>query len=207
MEKTFTSIEIAAIQHIRNWLTQQGRTPSVRELMTDLGYKSPRSVQDVLDKLIKKGIIKKHSKGDYQLIIDPDLGQSHAQTIQVPLLGNIAAGLPILAEENVEAHIPISTSIAKPGSKYFLLHVVGNSMNAAHINNDDLILVRQQPTAEEGDKVVALIDGEATVKEFHRGNGMIILKPRSTNPKHKPIILTDDFQIQGVVVKAIPKWG
>lgn len=203
--QSFPSIEIAAIRHIRNWVAHRGRTPSVRELMADLGYKSPRSVQDVLDKLIKKGIIKKHAKGDYQLILDPDFGHSHAQTVKIPIVGAIAAGPPILAEENVEARIPISTSIAKPGSKYFLLHVIGDSMNAVHINDGDLILVRQQPTAEEGEKVVALIDDEATVKEFHRENGMIILKPRSMDKKYKPIILTEDFQIQGVVVATIPK--
>jgi repressor LexA len=204
-EKSFTSKEIAAIQHIRNWVAHRGRTPSVRELMTDLGYKSPRSVQDVLEKLLVKGVIKKHAKGDYQLMLDPDFGHSHAQTVKVPIVGTIAAGSPVFAEENIETYVPISTSIAKPGSKYFLLHVVGDSMNRVHIYDGDLILIRQQPTAEEGEKVVALIDDEATVKEFHHGNGLIILKPRSTNKKHKPIILTEDFQIQGVVIATVPK--
>ena len=77
-------------------------------------------------------------------------------------------------------------------------------MNQAKINDGDLVLVRQQPTANEGDKVVALIDVEETIKEFHSAQNMIVLKPKSSNKKHKPIILTDDFQIQGVVVATLP---
>jgi len=78
-------------------------------------------------------------------------------------------------------------------------------MDRAGIIEGDLILVKQQPTANEGDKVVALIDGGATIKEFHRTKDMIILKPNSSNGKHQPIILTDDFQIQGIVLAIIPK--
>ena len=123
----------------------------------------------------------------------------------MPLVGAAACGGPILAEENIEGFIPISTAIAKPGSKHYLLHARGDSMNRAGIKNGDMVLVRQRSTAEEGDKVVALIDNEATIKEYHRSNGMVVLMPRSTNREHKPIILTDDFQVQGVVVAVIPK--
>ena len=77
-------------------------------------------------------------------------------------------------------------------------------MNQTKINDGDLVLVKQQPTANEGDKVVALIDDKATIKEFHRAQNMIILKPKSSNKKHKPIILTEDFQVQGVVIATIP---
>ena len=84
-----------------------------------------------------------------------------------------------------------------------MLRAFGDSMNKAGINDGDLVLVRQQQTAENGDKVVALIDDEATIKEFHHEGDMIILKPQSTNSKHRPIILTWDFKIQGVVEKVI----
>lgn len=203
-ENLFTNREIEAIRHIRNWLMHRAHTPSIRQLMVELGYKSPRSVQDILEQLQEKGVIKKLENGDYQLVRDPDFGSIHAQTINIPIVGIVACGAPMLAEENIEGYIPVSISFAKPGSKYYLLHAQGDSMNEAGIKEGDLVLVRQQPTANEGENVVALIDGEATIKEFHHASNMIILKPRSSNSEHKPIILTDDFQIQGVVVATIP---
>ena len=81
---------------------------------------------------------------------------------------------------------------------------MGDSMNKKGIQNGNLVLVRQQPDADNGQAVVALINDKATVKELHKAKNAIILKPRSTNPENKPIILTDDFQIQGVVVASLP---
>ena len=202
--KEFTHKQIEAIRHIRNGLVHQGRTPSVRKLMTALGYKSPKSAQDILAQLEKRGVIRKLQSGDYQLIADPRLGTARAQTVDVPLVGSVACGGPILAEENIEGFISVSTAIAKPGSKHYLLHARGDSMDKAGIKNGDMVLVRQRSTADEGDRVVALIDDKATIKEYRRSNGMVVLMPRSTNQKHKPIILTDDFQVQGVVVAIIP---
>lgn len=203
----FTQKQIEAIRHIRNWLMHKGRTPSIRELMADLDYKSPKSVQDILEQLQDKGVIKKLESRDYQLIMEPDFGSVRAQTVDVPLVGFATCGTPALAEENIEGFISVSTSLAKPGSKYFLLHAHGDSMNEVGINDGDLVLVKQQPTASEGDKVVALIDDEATIKEFHHTGNMIVLKPKSSNKEHKPIILTHDFQVQGVVVATIPNLG
>ena len=202
----FSQKEIEAIRHIRNWLTHKAQTPSVRELMGALGYKSPRSAQDILEQLEAKGVIKKLKSGDYQLITAPDFGSLHAQTIDVPLVGTAACGSPITAEENIEGFIPVSVSLAKPGSMYYLLRASGDSMDEGGINNGDMVLVRQQPVADPGDKVVALIDNKATIKEYHPVKGAIVLKPQSTNQEHKPIILTDDFQIQGVVIATIPNF-
>lgn len=191
--------ELEALRHIRNFVVHKGRTPSVRELMEALGYKSPRSAQEILEQLRSYGIIQKENNGNYQLITNPDLGSSRAQTIDVPILGVVSCGTPIFAEQNIEGYIPIATTIANPGSNFFLLHAKGDSMNDAGIDDGDLVLIRQQNTANNGENVVALIDDEATIKEFHRANNLIVLKPRSTNPIHKPIVLSDDFQIQGVV--------
>ena len=152
------------------------------------------------------GVIKKSSTGDYQLLMDPDFGPFHAQTVNVPLVGTAACGNPILAEQNIEGYLPVSTSLAKPGSRYFLLRADGDSMNKAGIKNDDLVLVKQQAIANDGDKVVALIDDKATIKEFYKLKGAVVLKPKSTNQEHQPIILTEDFQIQGVVKAVIPKF-
>lgn len=195
--------ELEAIRHIRNFIVHKGRTPSTRELRDMLGYKSPRSAQEILDQLNKYGIINKEPNGSYRLVTNPDLGPSHAQTVDVPLVGVVACGVPIFAQQNIEGYIPISTTLAHQGSKYFLLHASGDSMNEAGINDGDLVLVRQQNTANEGDKVVALINDEATIKEFHKSNNLVILKPRSTNPVHRPIVLSEDFQIQGIVKSVI----
>jgi repressor LexA len=113
--------------------------------------------------------------------------------------------MPLLAEENVEATIPVSKSLARPGGKYFLLRAVGDSMDLAGIEDSDLVLVRQQPTAENGEKVVALINEEATVKIFHREKDVVLLRPQSRNKAHKPFVLSDDFLIQGVVVATLPR--
>jgi len=199
-----TAKELEAMRQIRNWLAHHGRTPSVRELMMELGYKSPRSAQDIIEKLEEKGFLKRKESGTIQLIKDPDLDSTHAQTQDVPLVGMVACGSPIFAEENIEAMIPVSTALVKNSAKYFILRAVGDSMDLAGIKDGDLVLVRQQDTAEEGDKVVALIDDSATIKEFHKTDEVIVLKPKSSNPTHKPIILAEDFRIQGVVTNVIP---
>ena len=125
-------------------------------------------------------------------------------TVNIPLLGSIACGTPILAIENIESEIPVSNDLIKGSNKYFLLRASGNSMNEVGINDGDLVLVKQQSTAENGDFVVAVIDDEATIKEFRKNSDAIVLRPRSTEQKHQPIILTRDFRIQGIVVATIP---
>jgi repressor LexA len=114
-----------------------------------------------------------------------------------------------LAEENVEAMIPVSTAFAKPGSKYFLLRVVGHSMNLAKVNgvpieDKSIVLVRQQPSAENGQIIVALLNDSATVKFFEKTPGAVILRPKSTKTEYRPTVLTDNCMIQGVVVAVLP---
>lgn len=201
-----TAKELEAMRQIRNWLAHSGRTPSVRELMAELGYKSPRSAQDIIEKLEEKGYLRRRETGVIQLLKDPDLESTHAQTLDVPLIGMVACGSPIFAEENIEAMIPVSTSLVKKSAKYFILRAVGDSMDLAGIEDGDLVLVRQQETGEDGDKVVALIDDSATIKEFYKTDEVVVLKPKSSNPAHKPIILSENFRIQGVVTNVIPNF-
>lgn len=198
-----TTKQVEAMRHIRNCIAHSGKSPSVRDIMRALNYQSPRSAVLVIEELINKGLLKKRENGSIQLVRDLEEKSYHAQTVNVPLVGVVACGTPILAEENIEGYIPVSTRLAKPNHKYFLLRAQGDSMNKAGINDGDLVLVKQQPAADEGDKVVALIDDGATVKQFHWADGAIILKSRSTNSAHKPIVLTDDFQIQGIVITVL----
>lgn len=175
----------------------------MRELMTALKYKSPRSAALLLERLADAGMVKRRSDGYLRLLKDFEDRPANSQTIDVPLVGSVACGVPIFAEENVEAMIPVSKSLARLGKRYFLLRAHGDSMNLAGIDDGDLVLVRQESTAEDGDLVVALIDDDATIKEFHHGGDAVVLKPRSRNKRHQPIILTENFQIQGVVVRTI----
>jgi len=197
--------ELEALKIIRNYLVHQGRIPSVRELMTGMNYKSPRSSAVLLKNLEEKEILKKKFDGSYQIVdfeIPEDFG-SRAQTVKIPLLGSVACGIPIFADENIEAEVSISIEIIKSGYKYFLLRAEGDSMDEAGIDNGDLLLVRQQQDAENGDKILALIDDEATVKEYNKSNGLVILKPKSSNKTHQPIILNDNFRIQGIIENVI----
>jgi repressor LexA len=187
---------------IRNRLLQTGRKPTLEEINKVTGGKSPRSASLVIDRLIRLGFLKKH--GNNLKLTERRIDTVSISTVNVPLIGQVACGLPLLAEENIEAYIPISTKLAKPGGNYFLLRVNGDSMNMGGINHGDLILVRQQATANTGEQVVALINDEATVKEFYYKGHYVTLLPRSSNPVHKPIILTEDFVIQGIVKAIIP---
>ena len=204
-EITMSNRELEAIREIRNSLMHRGKIPSVRELMNSLGYRSPRSAAVIYENLLEKGILRRKRDGNFQFVKGGEEDNVRAQTVDVPLVGMVACGAPMLAEENVQAKIPVSTKLARSPHRYFLLKAQGDSMDQKGINDGDLVLVRQQTTAGNGDIVVALIDNEATVKEFHAAGETVVLKPRSKNKQHQPIVLTKDFQIQGVVVTTIPK--
>ena len=192
------SKQLQAIRFIRNRLVHFGRAPSIRDLQRELGFKWPRSAVLILSALIGKGVLKRTSTGELRLINDPEEDRSNARTVEVPLVGSITCGAPILAEENIEAMVPVSKSFVRPGHRHFLLRAKGDSMTGAGIDNGDFVLVRQQPMAKDGDIVVALIDDEATLKEFRRSGDAVILKPH--NKKYQPTVLRRDFRVQGVVV-------
>lgn len=204
-KELFSKIELKAIKYIRNFLMYRGHMPSVRKLGRDLGYSSPRSASMIVEKLLEKGVLQRKKDGALQFIDINFHDEFRAQTVAVPLVGIVPCGAPMLAEENIEALIPVSTKLAKPQYRHFLLRADGDSMNEKGINDGDLLLIRQQATANNGDIVVALIDDSATIKEFHRNDSTIILMPRSKNKSHQPIVLDRDFKIQGIVVATIPE--
>jgi repressor LexA len=188
---------------IRSMLINEGRKPTLKEINEVTGGKSPRSASIVIDRLVRNGLIVKNGS---MLRLTENIAndQISIETIDVPLLGTVTCGLPMLAQENIEAYISVSTGLAKRGSKYFLLRASGTSMNMAGINDKDILLIRQQNTANNGDRIVALINDEATVKILERNNDSVILRPKSTDKKHKPIILSDNCQIQGIVIAVLP---
>jgi len=201
MDRT-TKKDLQGYSYIRNTIMHSGVTPSLREIGKVVGYSSPRSVQLMLNRLEKQGLIKR-VEGVIRFAAKGALNTTE-QTVEIPLVGSVACGLPTLAEQAPEAMLEVSTKIAHPGSRYFLLRANGTSMNRAGIRDGDLVLVRQQAAADQGEKVVALINDEATIKRFYREGDVVILKPDSTDKSHKPIILSEEFQIQGVVVAALP---
>jgi repressor LexA len=203
-----TEKEIQLLKAIQAWILNHGQSPTIRDLMPQLGYKSPNSVDYVLNKLIIKGLVKRNEKRDLIIIEHVPGTENRINTVNVPLIGTIACGVPLIATENILDRYPIDVQLAKPPFKYFLLRASGNSMDRAKppINNGDLLLIRQQSTAVNGDIVVALINEEATAKEFYRSGDKIILIPHSSDEKFKPMIISENLIIQGIVVSVIPKF-
>lgn len=205
--KPLTQRQIDFFQKLLAFRAKHGVLPTVREMQEFAGFRSPRSVTQFLEALENAGYVRRGvGVRNIQILRlpAPQATRGHARTVPVPLVGTVAAGLPILAVENVEATIPVSDRLARGNHRYFLLRVSGDSMDKAGIRNRDLVLIRQQATAQPGQFVVALIDDEATVKRLRVTPHAVVLEPVSTNPKHQPIILGRDFTIQGVVVGTIP---
>jgi repressor LexA len=206
-DKRVSKIEI--LRAIRNSLVHRGVPPTIEELRSALGVGSTRTVQRYLEWLEEEGDLERWSGArGMRLLRDPDQGM---KTRAVPLVGEAPAGPFMLAEENREGWLRLPLEFASPASaSYFLLRVRGDSMNRARVGsesiaNGDLVLVRQQPTAESGNIVVAWIDGEATLKHFAPGPGYVLLRPESSNPTHQPILVDQDFRILGVVTRVIKK--
>lgn len=183
--------------------------PTIDELRQALGVGSTRTILRYLQALEAAGAIQRwEGARGIRLLRAPKQG---VETVQVPLLGEAPAGPAMLAEQNLEGWLRVPTTMAKPGSaRFFLLRVRGDSMNRAKlegqkIEDGDLLLVRQQPTARTGEIVVALIDGEATIKRLAKGKGYYLLQPESGNSRHQPILVERDFLIQGVVCRVFKR--
>ncbi len=188
-------------------LLRTGVAPTVEELRKSLRVGSTRTVLRYLKWLEDEGNIERWpgSRGLRPLKAS---GQG-VETKLIPLVGEAPAGPLMLAEQNLEGWVRLPKDFLRPSSAtYFLLRVRGDSMNRSKvqgipIESGDLVLVKQQRMAESGDVVVALIDGEATIKRFERGQGYYVLKPESTNAKHKPIVVTREFSVLGVVSRVL----
>ncbi len=206
MANDLTGKELLALRYIRNCLVHGEASPSLRKIMAALGYQSPRSASLIVDSLIKKGYLGKFTeKRGFRLLQYPAGSTERVETMPIPLIGTAACGQPILAEECIEAMIPVSKKLLKSGNQYFMLRAKGDSMTETGINDGDYVLVKQQTQAENGEIVVALINDEATIKEFRIVNDLIYLLPRSNNKEHQPLIFTNDLVIQGVVTQVLPK--
>jgi repressor LexA len=183
------------LEVIRHAVDRRGYPPSLREIGEEVGLTSPSSVAHQLAALERKGYLRRDPNRPRAIeIVSPDAehgefdptgsGDARPQPTYVPLVGRIAAGGPILAEEAVEDVFPLPRTIVGEG-QLFVLQVIGDSMIDVAICDGDWVVVRQQPNANSGDIVAAMLDGEATVKTFQRRRGKVWLLPN--NPAYEPI--------------------
>ncbi|SNR53982.1 repressor LexA [Haloechinothrix alba] len=205
------------LEVIRSWVKRLGYPPSVREIGDAVGLTSTSSVAHQLQALQRKGYLRRdpnrpRAVGVFPADVDPSeldappdadesglAGESSPKPAYVPLVGRIAAGGPVLAEESVEDVFPLPREIVGEG-ELFLLSVKGDSMVDAAITDGDWVVVRKQPSAENGDIVAAMIEGEATVKTFKMSDGHVWLLPH--NEAYDPI-LGDESTVLGKVVAVL----
>lgn len=190
-------------QLILNYLKEQilakGYPPSVREIGEAVGLKSTSTVHGHLERLEKKGIIRRDPTKPRAIeILDDEFNVQRREMVNVPIVGRVAAGVPLLAVENIEEYFPLPVDYA-PNKQLFILRVQGDSMINAGIYEGDMIIVQKESTAINGDIVVALIDDAVTVKTFYRESDHIRLQPE--NDALEPIRVSDtEVEIVGKVV-------
>ncbi len=177
------------LEYIKTEILNKGYPPSVRDICQAVNLKSTSSVHSHLETLEKNGYIRRDPTKPRTIeIIDDNFNLVRREVVNVPMVGTVAAGQPILAIENIDNYFPIPSEYM-PNEETFMLKVKGESMINAGILDGDNILVKRQNTAKNGDMVVALVDDSATVKTFYKENGHIRLQPE--NDYMDPIILPD----------------
>ena len=184
------------LDYIKDEILKKGYPPTVREICETVSLKSTSSVHSHLETLEKNGYIRRAPTKPRAIeICDDSFQMIRTEMVNLPIIGNVAAGQPILAEENIEDYFPVPANLV-PSGESFVLNVRGDSMVNAGIFNGDRVFVNACSTASNGEIVVALIDDSATVKTFYKEDGHIRLQPE--NDSMAPIIV-DDCQILGKV--------
>lgn len=184
------------LNYIKNEILERGFPPAVREICQAVNLKSTSSVHSHLESLEKNGYIRRDPTKPRAIeILDDSFNMLRREMVNVPIVGTVAAGQPVLAQQNIDSYFPIPSEYM-PNEQSFILRVKGESMINAGIMDGDCVLVKQQSAADNGDMVVALVEDSATVKTFYKENGHIRLQPE--NDTMAPIIV-DDCQILGKV--------
>jgi repressor LexA len=192
VKTTLTSQQKKLLKFITEHIRQESRPPTVREIGSAFGFRSTGTVRDHLQALRHKGYLRP-AEGKARGLI-PRL-----PPLALPILGRVPAGGPLLADENIEGTIDLSSEFS--GDKVFALKVVGDSMIDDGIHEGDLVVVRSQDSAESGQIVVAHVDGEATVKRLVRKNGKLWLQP--ANARYEPILVAGETRILGRAIGII----
>lgn len=195
-----TKKQTEILEYIKSQILNKGYPPSVRDICTAVNLKSTSSVHAHLETLEKNGYIRRDPTKPRAIeIIDDNFNLTRREVVNVPLIGQVAAGQPLLAVENITSYFPIPAEFI-PKEEVFMLNVKGESMVNAGIYDGDQIIVKQQSTASNGEIVVALVDDSATVKRFYKENGHIRLQPE--NDFMEPIIV-DSCEIIGKIIGLI----
>lgn len=195
-----TKKQTEILEYIKSQILNKGYPPSVRDICTAVNLKSTSSVHAHLETLEKNGYIRRDPTKPRAIeVIDDNFNLTRREVVNVPLIGQVAAGQPLLAVENITSYFPIPAEFI-PKEEVFMLNVKGESMVNAGIYDGDQIIVKQQSTASNGEIVVALVDDSATVKRFYKENGHIRLQPE--NDFMEPIIV-DSCEIIGKVIGLI----
>jgi len=180
------------LNYIKDCVRSKGYPPSVREIGEAVGLSSSSTVHGHLARLEERGYIRRDPTKPRAIeVLEPDLDRTAQGVVNLPLVGRVAAGTPILAVENIDDIIPFPSDLVGEG-ELFLLHVQGNSMIEAGIFEGDYVIVRRQPAAADGEIVVALLEDEATVKRFYRERDHIRLQPENS--------LMDPIRCQDVTI-------
>jgi repressor LexA len=194
--KQITAKQEEILTYIKNEILKRGFPPSVREICQAVGLKSTSSVHSHLESLERNGYIHRDPTKPRTIeILDDSFQLLRKEMVNVPIVGTVAAGQPILAEQNIDSYFPVPSEYM-PNEQSFMLRVKGESMVSVGIMDGDRVLVKQQSVAKNGDIVVALVEDSATVKTFYKENGHYRLQPE--NDTMDPIIV-DDCQILGKV--------
>lgn len=192
-----TAKQLEILEYIKEEILKRGYPPAVREICEAVHLKSTSSVHSHLETLEKNGYIRRDPTKPRAIeICDDSFQMVRTEMVSLPVIGTVAAGQPILAEENIQSYFPVPADMIPSGDASFVLKVKGDSMINAGIFSGDQIFVQSCNTAHNGDTVVALVDDSATVKTFYKENGHIRLQPE--NDTMDPIIV-DDCQILGKV--------
>lgn len=191
------------LEYLKKEIKAKGYPPSVREICDAVNLKSTSTVHGHLNRLEKKGMIRRDPTKPRAIeILEDSFYEIRHELVNVPIVGKVTAGQPILAVENIEDYFPLPVEYVKNDTVY-MLHVHGDSMIEAGIFHNDLVLVRKQSSAENGDIVVAMIEDSATIKRFFREKDHIRLQPE--NPAMNPIIVRD-VTILGKVIGLFRKF-
>lgn len=198
MAKGLTTRQERILQFIHDYVQNEGYPPSIREIGHHFAIGSLRGVTVHLDALERKGYIERNNTPRSIKIKHPAF-QPSTNVVMLPLLGQIAAGIPILATEHVENLIPVPSEMVRNIQGAFVLRVKGDSMQGDGINPRDLVVVRPQKTANHGDLVAVMLGDEATVKRIHFQGPQVKLMP--SNPAYEPIVIDrEDAQVIGRIV-------
>ena len=187
--------QLLIYEFLKDFTSEKGYPPTVREICKAVGLKSTSSVHGHLKHLEKEGLIKRDPTKPRALEIVDSVVKK--EMINVPIIGRVTAGLPILANENIEDSFPLPFDYVKHNNDLFMLKVSGSSMIKAGILDGDFAIIERTQTASNGDKIVALIENEATLKTFYRENDHIRLQPE--NDEMEPIIV-DNCSILGKLI-------